>query len=162
MPQFNDLNKMLKYLQQDVLDSMSKDVADKVKEVEQKHVQDDVFDAYPGQHSYQRRSSYGLDDPNNMIEDFKIVGDQVILTVSNMTRGKDETDRYIADLVEYGDSSVNPNQGQGIYQYQYNGSQYTYMNPRPFLERTIEDLEKNQQHKETLKNSLKRKGYDVK
>lgn len=165
MPTFNNPNELFKYLQNEIADSLKNEVTEIVKEVEQEAIQEQVYDRYnivggrrKDPYVYQRRMGHGgLSDPNNMVQVVQIVGDEVVLEVTNITKGQQDSNLYVADLVEYGDGSG------GEYDFKNNrdGTAYQYLNPRPFTEETIKRLEASGVHVNALRNSLKRKGFII-
>lgn len=152
---FDNLGDLFKEITKQVKESLHTDVSEKVKEVEKRHVGSDVFNKYDP-FVYERRKKGGLDDVSNMVSDTEVIGDQIILSVVNNTRGSDEPDLYIAPLVEYGD-----NNGYGEYMYKFNRdhTEYKFLAPRPFTEETINELAITKEHEKVLKDSLKSKGF---
>jgi hypothetical protein len=166
MPSFDNLKDLFKYVEKEVSDSMKKEVSEVVKKVQQKAIEDEVYDKYnivggsqQEPYVYERRRDHGgLSDPNNMIEVVQVIGNEIVLQVTNITKGKDDSGLYVAELVEYGD-----NKGYGEYEYKNNrdGTAYQYRNPRPFTKETINRLKESGQHIDALRRSLKTKGFDI-
>lgn len=161
---FNNLDELESYIKEQIASSLSSDVAESVKEVERNMIQKDVFAVYDP-FSYERRASGGLDDISNMVtSEPTIIGNQIILSISNVTTGYNETNFYIAPLVEYGDSAYNSDVGQGEYTWKYNreGTAMKFLKPRPFNEDTINELEMSEEHILVLMKSLQQKGFTFK
>lgn len=153
---FNNLEDLFKALPSIIAESME-DVAPKIKEVESKHVQSDVFDKYDP-YVYQRRENGGLDDVTNMPHKVYANRDIIKLEIENTTRGSDDTSFYIAGLVEYGHQN-----GYGEYDYDYNrdGTQYLFLQPRPFMSNTVRELSTTKKHIQWMKESLRARGINV-
>lgn len=167
MPTFNNFDDLMKFIKQEVADSMQTDVAEVVKQVEQEMIQIDVYDVYNivnGVHQepyvHVRRKTYGgLQDTQNMkAEIVEVSNDNVVLSITNETRGDKQTSLYVAPLVEYGDMS-----GYGEYNYKTNrdGTAWQYLQARPFTADTIKELEASGKHVNALRESLIRKGFNV-
>ena len=62
---YDDIDELLNDLKSDIEDTLMDEVLDEVKDIEIKKVQDDVFSAYSPK-IYERRSTHGIDDPDNI------------------------------------------------------------------------------------------------
>lgn len=161
---FTNLDDLEAYIKEQIASSLSSDVAEKVKEIESDMVQKDVFNAY-STFEYTRRSVGGLEDISNMITSEPIiVGNQIIITIENQTKGYSDPSFYIAPLVDYGDAALFSNQGQGEYTWKFNraGTEYRFLQPRPFIEDTIAELLSTGIHIDVLQKSLESKGFSFK
>lgn len=166
MPEFDKVSELMKYVQKEIADSLEKDVVPEIKNIEREEIQKVVYDAYNNlgtvridPYEYQRRMDHGgLSDPNNMIEVVEIVGNEVILSVANKTKGQDNPSYYIAELVEYGDGY---NGMEYDYKQNRDNTAYQYLNPRPFTAETVKRLESQGIHMQKLIDSLKGKGFVI-
>lgn len=160
MPTFNNLNDLFKHLQKKVTDTMNDEVAYIVKFEEQRQIEDSVYSVYPQPYVYERRrfNDGGLQDIEMMVSTVSIQGNNVVLSVVNEARGKDQEDLYLAPLVEYGD-----NTGHGEYQYKYNRdmTSWQYLQSRPFTSNTIEALRRSGAHIKAFKDGMRSRGIRI-
>lgn len=164
MPTFDNLKQLEDYLNKQMADVMQKEVAEKVKDVEQKQIDKTVYDGYspssddgePWQYE-RRRDKGGLRSRDNMDVDVQMVGNGVELTVENTTKGKDDNFE-IADLVEYGDGY---NGKQYTYKRNRDGTANEYLRARPFTKNTADELEMTGEHIDAMKKGLKARGLSV-
>lgn len=121
---FDDLKSLVAYAKNDIKKTMQTKVLEVVKEVEIKHIQEDVLDAYTPEY-YKRRESGGIDDPNNIVGVVTEEGSEINLNVTNNTLAVgDRKGEYLDEIIEEGVSPYG----------------YPYSKPRPFLENTEEEL----------------------
>lgn len=162
---FNSIRDFEKYLNEQMAKVLITDVAQVVKNKEQEKVITEVYDKYqPGtpDHEpwvYKRRGwQGGLADQSNMNSYVTNTLGGVELTVENVTKGQDDTNLNIADLVEYGD-----NQGHGQYDYKKNrdGTANEYLAARPFQEDTVTELEMTGEHIDAFKLGMRRQGINL-
>jgi len=149
---YNDVNALLKDLKADIEDTLMDEVLDEVKDIELRHVEEDVFSAYSPQ-IYKRRAYSGIDDPDNIvgeIVDMQLVVDNV--TEFNDGYGTHNFGVGLADLINDG------NRMHGYF-YDYPGE---FNQPRPFIDNTIEEIEYTDSVENALKKGLKKRNYDVK
>jgi hypothetical protein len=152
MPDFNNLSDLGAYLQSKIDDSLDKEVSQVVKAQESIEVQDKVYDVYPDPVIYERRGyDGGLIDEDNMNHTVQ----DGTLTVTNDTPlntayGTDDLDMSLTQRVVIGTGYMYP--------YGHNTTGYSYMQPRDFLQATVDALEENQTCTETLKISLNNDG----
>lgn len=142
---------LLKDLKSDIEDVLLDEVLDEVKEIELKHIKEDVFDIYSPK-IYQRRAVGGISDPDNIVGEVN----DMQLAVENVARFNDD----------YGST----NHGQGLselindgehlngYFYDYPGE---FTQPRPFIDNTIDEIERTDSVEKALKKGLKKRKYDV-
>lgn len=149
---YKDINALLKDLKSDIKDTLSHEVFNEVKDIEMRHIQDDVLSAY-SPNIYQRRAIGGIDDPDNIVGRVK----DMQLEVDNVTEFNDDYGTYnhgvgLANLINDGESR------HGFY-YDYEGE---FTQPRPFIDNTIEEIEQTDSVENALKKGLKKRNYDVK
>ena len=142
----------MKDLKSDIEDVLLDEVLDEVKEIELRHVKDDVFSAYPSPKIYQRRAVGGIDDPDNIVGTVN----NMELTVENITEFNPDYGTYnhgrgLADLINDGESLNG-------YFYDYPGE---FEKARPFLNNTEEEIERTSSVENALANGLKKRGYDI-
>ena len=142
----------MKDLKSDIEDVLLDEVLNEVKEIELRHVQDDVFSAYPSPKIYQRRAVGGIDDPENIVGEVN----DMVLEVENTTRFNDDYGTYnhgqgLADL-------INAGSGRSGFYYDYPGE---FEKERPFLDNTEEEIERTSSVENALEKGLKKRGYDI-
>lgn len=152
---FTDINALLADVQKSINKSLKNEVMDAVKEVELKHVERDVLSVYTPS-IYERRGSGGIDDDKNIIGTVK----NGRLTVENVTpfndgygtRNKGNTLGYMIN--EGGNSEYD-------YDYGFRGAEAVYANPRPFIDNTVEELDKTEIIEDALARGMKKDGIDL-
>lgn len=142
---------LLKDLKNDIEDTLMDEVLDEVKEIELRHIKQDVFSVYSPK-IYQRRAVGGIDDPENIVGTVK----NMVLEVENTTRFNDDYGTYnhgtgLADL-------INDGENRNGYFYDYPGE---FTQPRPFIENTEEEIKRTDGVEKALKKGLKKRKYDV-
>jgi hypothetical protein len=136
---YGNLNELAKYLNKVTNQSLATDVGNKVKQVMQEHVVEDVYDEYTPT-IYERTGRFA--------KEIEITSIQNGVEVSPT---REENGRYIPAIIETGKG------------YSWKGSEiYKTKQKRPFVERTIDELVQKNTHVEELKKSLRKKGLDVK
>lgn len=161
---FNNLKEFEAYINKLLAETMNDEVAKKVKEVEQRNVEDEVYQGYVTNNTggqpwryKRRRTKEGLQDTSNMVHNVDVMRNSVQLTVENITTGSND-DFRLDTLIEYGD-------GYDGKEYQYKDNRDDtadqYLKPRPFTQGTIDELKMNKEHVTALKNGLKARGVDV-
>ena len=148
---YDDIDLLLKDLKSDIEDVLMDEVLDEVRDIELYHIQNDVLNTYTPQ-IYKRRSAGGIDDPNNIVGEVE----DMQLTVDNITQFNDDYGTYnhgkgLSDLINDGDSL------QGYF-YDYPGE---FNQPRPFIDNTIEEIERTDSVENALAKGLKKRKYDV-
>lgn len=148
---YDDVSVLLKDLRSDIEDTLADEVLDEVKNIEMKHVRDDVFGVYTPS-IYKRRAHGGIDDPDNIVRTVK----NMELEVDNVTEFNDDYGTHnhgegLADLINEGEHS-------GGHFYDYPGE---FTQARPFLDNTIEEVEETDKVDNALEKGLKRRGYDI-
>jgi hypothetical protein len=139
--------------------SLEKEVFETIREVEQKHIQKDVYNAYKNPNMiYQRRNnSDSLDSDDNIVAD---VHDGT-LVVSNIARPNEKRnqggmplDGSLAAMIEFG-------HGFKGWEYDYGTGNEPYSEARPFTKNTIEELKYSNDIKEAMKKGLKRNNINT-
>jgi hypothetical protein len=166
MTEFATLKQLEKHIEKLMREALNTEVAEVVKNKEQQKVITEVYDKYSPSTpngepwEYKRRGlNGGLADKKNMKQKVKRTGKnaELELTIENKTKGKDEN-MYISDLVEGGD-------GYNGLEYQFknnrDGTANEYLQPRPFQQKTVEELEQSNDHVDAMKKGLQRLGLDV-
>lgn len=175
---FNSLEDLEKYLNKNIVDTLKNDVYNVVKEVQQENIQAEVYDKYrideDGEltepYRYKRRyKNGGLIADDNIVPNVINNNNEIDLIVENIAKGADRINdyngnsgnlsgEYIAELIEYGD-------GYNGLEYDYKGNRdntaYQYLKSRPFMRKTVEELENSMLHVKALRNGLKSKGIEV-
>ncbi len=110
--EFDSLAKLLKHVEKNhVRDIMNNEMAEMVKDEEQKAIDKTVYDAYKPVTTdgepcvyMRRRDNGGLRSRDNMKVDVKRVGDGIEISVENVTKGANGYE--IAEGIESGTGSV--------------------------------------------------------
>lgn len=149
---YDDVDALLQDLKSDIEDTLAKEVLDEVRDIEIRHIEDDVLSVY-GPSIYERRISGGIDDPSNIIGETN----DMILEVDNVTRFNDGYGTYnhgvgLASLINDGEK-------RGGFYYDYPGE---FTQPRPFIDNTIEEIEQTDSVESALAKGLRKRNYDVK
>lgn len=141
---YSDIDLLLKDLKSDIEDVLMDEVLDEVKDIEIRHVKEDVFSVYSPS-VYRRRQSDGLDDPDNIVGEV----DNMVLEVENIT--------------EFTDWRGNAKRGTGLAEfvndYDYPG---VIDQSRPFIDNTVDEIESTNRVDEALARGLRKRGYDIK
>lgn len=136
--QFKDLDSLYKYIEEEAENIIQNQVANKIIEVIQDHVQEDVYNQYKPKR-YERTGKLKKD-----------------IVKMNITKGvtiypnRMEDGKYIPDIIETGEGYKYPDK--------YN---YGYGKPRPFVRETIKDLKQNEQHIKVFIQEIEKKGFKV-
>ena len=140
---YDDIDRLLSDLKSDIEDTLMNEVLDEVKEIELKHVQEDVFAVYNPK-VYRRRAVDGIDDPDN------IQG-----TVNNM-------ELEVEHLAEFTDWRGVAKRGVGLAEFV---NDYDYPGiidrNRPYIDNTVEEIEKTDSVENVLAQGLRKRNYDV-
>lgn len=152
---FTDIDALLADVQKSINKSLKDEVMEAVREVELKHIQDDVLDVYSPS-IYNRRGSGGIDDVRNIVGTVK----DGRLTVENETPfneayGSRNHGTGLAYMINEGGNSEHD------YDYGFRGMEAPYAEPRPFIESTIEELDKTEIIEEALARGMKKDGIDL-
>lgn len=158
MPTLKNMADLEKYLKAKINKSLQKEVFKKVKEVEQKNIDETVYDSYTPSVYMRRDIQGGLIAGENIIG--TVDSKTSTLSVINKTPANSEardgatTDKNLSELIEFGHGYKN-------YGYDY-GRESAFVYPRPFTQNTIEELEQKKQHIQAMKDGLKKQGLDAK
>jgi hypothetical protein len=147
VPNFSNMNDLIKYLQGQVSDSLRRDVSEKVIDVVKDHIQKDVYDAYTpystdGITPYYERTYQLLED---VVSD-PVYDDSIYITDTRSENGKD-----ITEIIET---------GQG-YTWGYRRNLDNEIGSRPFMENAKDEIQRDSIATNALKESLKLKGFNV-
>ena len=150
---YDDIDMLLNDLESDIEGTLTDEVLDVVKDIEIKHVEEDVFSVYRPK-IYERRRTGGLDDPDNIIGEITEKMDMEITNITPFDSGYGTYNKGdgLAELVNDGD-------GLSGFYYDYPGE---FLQPRPFLDNTEEEILKTEQLDNALQKGLVKRGYDVK
>ena len=149
---YDDIDKLLKDMRSDIEDTLSKEVFEEVRDIEMEHVYRDVLSTYSPK-IYERRSTGGIDDIRNIVGYVK----DMHLEVDNVTRFNDGYGTYNHG---YGLAGV-INEGEGGMSHLYYDFTGNFIQPRPFLDNTQEEIDKTDRVDRVLEKGMKRRGYDV-
>lgn len=147
-----------------IQNALKNEVSEEVRDVYQKHIDQDVYDAYsPGRE--RRDIGGGLIADENIIgevkgntlevknitplDDFDINGD----IISHSSSGAE-----LGEIIEYGLAYT----GNAPYLFSGDMSGQPWTQPRPFTKNTIDDLQRNKQHVNAMKKGLQRQGIKTK
>lgn len=136
---------MEKFLNKQIQQSLQKDVAPKVVKLAEEHVQTDVYDVY---------SPKEYDRTGKLKKSFEVTPISDGIEIENT---QEDEGRYIPEIIEYGHDKSS--QGYQYATYYPNGD--NYLQPRPFIENTRQEILDKNIHIDELKKSLKSKGIDV-
>ena len=140
---YSDIDVLLKDLKSDIEDVLMDEVLDGVKDIEIRHVEEDVFSVY-SPNVYRRRMSDGLDDPDNIVGEVN----NMVLEVENIS--------------EFTDWRGNAKRGKGLTEFV---NDYDYPGiigqSRPFIDNTVDEIESTDRVDEALVKGLRKRGYDV-
>lgn len=145
---------LTKELQKRIDKSLKNEVFEEIRDVEQQNIKEHVYGVYQPK-IYTRR-----EDKNGLIDDKNIVGKLVKsgeLEVTNITKPNPDydgtTDKNLPYLIENGHNAHG-------YRYDYLHD-LPYVYPRPFTEKTEEELIRTKKHVKALKDGLKNNGLNV-
>lgn len=140
---YSDIDLLLKDLKSDIEEVLMDEVLDEVKDIEIRHVEEDVFSVY-SPNVYRRRQLDGLDDMDNIVGNVN----NLHLSVENVT--------------EFTDWRGRSNRGEGLAEF-VNDYEYPGIidQSRPFLDNTIEEIERTDSVESALARGLKKRKYDV-
>ncbi len=136
---FKNLNSLCRHIEKQIQDTMVNEVADTVKDNMTEAVHTSVYDAYSPQYYNRRMNNGGLSDTQNM-EVTEIQNGISVHNAAPLDNGRNDYD--LDDII------VN----RGV---------LGYPQGRDFYAETAERLQENQEHTETLKQGLKKRGIEV-
>lgn len=149
---YDDVEELLKSLEADIEDTLMHEVLDEVKEIELRHVEEDVFDVYKPK-IYERRDSGGIDDPDNIVGTIQNM-EMEVENIAPFASGYGTWNRGVGltELINNGNSTSG-------YFYDYPGE---FNQPRPFLDNTIEEIERTDDVENALARGLNKRKWTVK
>lgn len=149
---YDDVDELLEALEADIEDTLKHEVLDTVKEIELRHVEEDVFDAYKPK-IYGRRDSGGINDPDNIVGTVQ----NMELEVENITpfaSGYGTWNRGVG-LTEL----INDGNNTSGFFYDYYGE---FNRPRPFIDNTADEIERTDDVENALAKGLNKRKWIVK
>lgn len=146
----NSLEKALNRIKKDVKKTIENEVSNKIKETMKQRVQEDVYDEYDPTQYIRRREDGGLLDDDNIKSKVKSKNNNLSLEITNETMSDSHLKR-LDKVIEYGVG----------YEWEYSKIYKMQPYPRPFISNTREQVTDENIHINTLKKSLKSKGYDI-
>lgn len=159
-------------IQSAINNTLENEVFEEVKETELRHIQTDVYGVYKPKDYFRRGANTGMLDPNNIVIMDESGNSSVSngnLSVVNITPPKAYTpdgeasiNKDLPELIEYGheDYLDKTPTGRG-YDYPF-GKDTAFLEPRPFTENTIDELQTTKAHIVALKKGLSSKGFNIK
>lgn len=149
---YDDVKELLKFLEADIEDTLMQEVLDEVKEIELRHVEEDVLDIYTPK-IYERRNMDGIDDPDNIVGTVE----NMELEVENITPfasgyGTWNKGVGLTELINEGNST------SGFF-YDYYGE---FNRPRPFIDNTADEIERTDDVENALAKGLNKRKWTVK
>lgn len=143
---------LLNDIKSDMEDVLSKEVFDEARDIELKHIQTEVINRSTPT-IYQRRTTGGIDDPNNIVGSVK----NMTLTVDNVTQFNNGYGTYnhgygLPQLINDGSRS------NGFY-YDFPGEHNLQ---RPFVDYAVDEIEKSDRIDKIFQREMRKRGYDVK
>lgn len=145
MPEFNSIADLEAYINKQIQESLQTDVAQKVIDIAQDHVQTDVYDVYA---------------PKEYTRTGQLKQDFVATPIPNgieIENTRSDGERYIPEIIEYGHDKSE----QGYEYPAYYPTGDNFIQPRPFIENTVKELETGNIHVTELKKSLQNKGFNI-
>jgi len=149
---YDDVDMLLNDIKSDMEDVLSKEVFDEARNIELKYIQMEVINRSTPT-IYQRRTTGGIDDPNNIVGFVK----NMTLAVDNVTQFNNGYGTYnhgygLPQLINDGSRS------NGFY-YDFPGEHNL---PRPFVDYAVDEIEKSDRIDKTFQRAMSKRGYDVK
>ena len=155
---FSNFKQLEQYIMEQVNSSLKQEMAEMTKGKISEHVKSDVYNAYPNPTRYKRRGfiegSLGLGDVTRM--DSKLIQDGVLEVVDNA-----DFNHPFAYTHE-GDGDINTSKSLAFnIEYGYSDRSEPWNEPRPFIEKTKEEIQSKGLHTQIMKSALKARGIDV-
>lgn len=152
---FTDIKALLADVQKSINKSLKNEVMDAVREVELKHIERDVLSVYTPS-IYERRGFWGIKDVRNIIGTVK----NGRLTVENVTPfnedyGTRNRGTGLGYMINEGGNSEHD------YDYGFRTIEAPYSQPRPFIDNTIEELDKTEIIEDALAKGMSKDGIDL-
>ncbi|KAF6630496.1 hypothetical protein H6F38_13760 [Paenibacillus sp. EKM208P] len=141
MPTANSYKELEKLLRQKLTKSLQIEVAQCVREIEKEKIKEEVYDVYSPT-IYERQMNHG-----GLIDDENIITHPVVGNILTVESRRLDGITNVGQVVET---------GQGYnFDFAYSGR------PRPFVEKTAEELRNTNAHFTALHRGLSRQGLDV-
>ena len=153
---YDDEKQLLKALCSDIEDVLMDEVLKKVRKIEIKHIEEDVYSVYSPSIYKRRKSDEGLSDPDNIVGTVK----NMELTIDNIVPfneeyGGNNRGEGLAEMVNDGGNYLHD------YDYGFRGIEAPYSKPRPFLDNTVDEIESGDEVEDALAKGLKKRNYDI-
>lgn len=152
---FTDIDALLGDVQKSINKSLENEVMDAVRDVELSHIERDVLNVYSPS-IYKRRGSGGIDDVRNIVgtvKDGKLTVENV--TPFNEDYGTRNKGTGLAYMINEGGNSKHD------YDFGFWTVEAPYSRPRPFIDNTIEELDKTEIIEDALAKGMKKDGIDL-
>ena len=158
MADFATMQALLDYVRKKVNESLQNEVAENVRETEQKHIISDVYGVYNPIEYERRLLDGGLMASENIKGE---IVDDMTLQVTNETpanpyatsQDRVTIDKNLPELIEYGESYKGYH-----YDFLYNTA---FLNARPFTKNTFEELQQSGSPAIALVEGLKKRGIQA-
>lgn len=139
---FKSIEEMVMYALSDIATVLKVDAVEEIKDIEERKIQENVYDVYESNYYKRREKQGGLLDRDNINGEISIMGNEVLLNVTNDTLVSEfsydsSQGTYLDEIIEYGTGVKTP-----------------YGEPRPFIQPTIEELEERSVIENILKSRL--------
>lgn len=139
---FKSIEDMVMYALSDMAMVLKVDGVEEIKDIEERKIQENVYDVNDPEYYERRGQQGGLLDRDNIKGEVSIVGNEVLLNVTNDTLVSEFSydspqGTYLDEIIEYGTGVKTP-----------------YGEPRPFIQPTIEELEERNIIENILKSRL--------
>lgn len=145
----SQLKKIEKQLQKKIQDALKNEVFEKVRDVMQDHIMEDVYNAYTPYSKDGVTPHY--ERTYELIWDETIQGKMINKNTLQVENTRHEGNRDIVEVIETGKG----------YQWGYERDLDEEIGARPFISETKKDLLKNGQHIEAMEKGLERQGIKV-
>lgn len=152
MLKFDSVEAVVKYIEGAVQEALAGEVTDIVKSTESKVIEQTVYDAYSPK-MYKRRHDMGY--PSNMSASVS----ELTLEVTNTTPPNEEG--FDSESVLYPEKLTTNKDLSAVVEY---GSGYDYWDtafPRPFTQKTVEELASNKKVVYAIARALRARGIKV-
>ena len=148
---YNDIKALKADLKKDINAVLADEVFNEIRKCELEHIDEDVYSVYNPK-IYKRRAIGSISDPDNIVGSVKNMELIVMNTAEfNDDYGSSNHGRGLVDLINQGEM-------RGSYYYDYSGE---FIKPRPFIDRTVEELENSNRLNNAMIKGLRKKGIDV-
>lgn len=152
---FTDINALLADAQNSINKALRNEVMNAVREVELKHVERDVLSVYTPS-IYKRRSRGGIEDGRNIVGTVN----NGRLTVENVTPfnedyGSRNRGTGLGYMINEGGNSEHD------YDFGFWSVEAPYSKPRPFIDNTVEELDKTEIIEDALAKGMSKDGIDL-